>query len=172
MSINQPGGSLGRSQACHLALRLWGDKAVTDAVLKEWLDRLVTRNGWLSMGRKKPIPHESFFLVAGYFFYFGHYYAALSIGQLPAADRPFYQDHLAAILLQLQEADGSWWDYPLYNYHKPYGTAFALMSLAACRHAPGGPHQPARVAPGTVRPVSGTPPPSAPSDRSSGSTGS
>ena len=136
MGINQPGGSLGRSQACHLALRLWGDEAVTDAVLKEWLDRLVTRNGWLSLGRKKPIPHESFFYVAGYFFYFGHYYAALAIGQLPAADRPFYQDHLAAILLELQEADGSWWDYPLYNFHKPYGTAFALMSLAACRHAP------------------------------------
>jgi hypothetical protein len=138
MGINRPGGSLGRSQACHLALRLWGDEAVTDAVLKEWLDRLVTRNGWLSMGRKKPIPHESFFLVAGYFFYFGHYYAALSIGQLSAADRPFYQDHLANILLELQEADGSWWDYPFYNYHKPYGTAFALMSLAACRRPTGG----------------------------------
>jgi hypothetical protein len=136
MGINRPGGSLGRSQACHLALRLWGDEAVTDAVLKEWLDRLVTRNGWLSMGRKKPIPHESFFQVAGYFYYFGHYYAALSIGQLPATDRPFYQDHMATILLQLQEADGSWWDYPLYNYHKPYGTAFALMSLAACRQVP------------------------------------
>jgi hypothetical protein len=136
MSINQPGGSLGRSQACNLALRLWGDEKITDAVLKEWLDRLVSRNGWLSLGRKKPIPHESFFLVAGYFFYFGHYYAALTIPQLPAADRPFYQDHLANILIDLQEADGSWWDYPLYNYHKPYGTAFALMSLAACRKAP------------------------------------
>jgi hypothetical protein len=136
--INRPGGSLGRSQACHLALRLWGDEKVTDAVIKEWLDRLVTRNGWLSLGRKKPIPHESFFAVAGYFFYFGHYYAALSIAQLPAADRPFYQDHLATLLMDLQEADGSWWDYPLYNYHKPYGTAFALMSLAACKKAPNG----------------------------------
>lgn len=134
--INQPAGSLGRSQACHLALRLWGDKEVTDAVIKEWLDRLITRNGWLSVGRKKPVPHESFFAIAGYFYYFGHYYAALTIGQLPPADRPFYQDHLAAILLELQETDGSWWDYPLYNYHKPYGTAFTLMSLAACRKAP------------------------------------
>lgn len=135
--INQPAGSLGRSQACHLALRLWGDEEATDAVLKEWLDRLITRNGWLSVGRKKPIPHESFFAIAGYFYFFGHYYATLTIAQLPAADRPFYQDHLAAILLDLQEADGSWWDYPLYNYHKPYGTAFTLMSLAACRKADG-----------------------------------
>jgi len=135
MGINRPGGSLGRSQACNLALRLWGDEKITDAVMKEWLDRLVARNGWLSLGRKKPIPHESFFQVAGYFFYFGHYYAARTIPLLPAVDRPFYQDHLAAILLDLQEADGSWFDYPLYNYHKPYGTAYTLLSLALCRKA-------------------------------------
>lgn len=131
--INLPGGSLGRSQACHLALRLWGDKLVTDEVLKEWLDRLIVRNGWLSLGRKRPYPHESFFAVAGYFYYFGHYYATQTIGLLPAADRAFYQDHLATIILDLQETDGSWWDYPLYNYHKPYGTGFALQSLVACR---------------------------------------
>jgi hypothetical protein len=135
MPINRPGGSLGRSQACNLALRLWGDPKVTDAVLEQWLDRLITRNGWLDMGRKRPIPHESYFMVAGYFYYFGHYYAALGIEQLPAPDRPFYQDHLARILMAVQEEEGSWWDYPLYNYHRPYGTAFALMSLRRCRKA-------------------------------------
>jgi hypothetical protein len=135
MSINAPGGSLGRSQACNLALRLWGDEKVTDAVIKEWLDRLVTKNGWLSVARKKPIPHESFFLVAGYFYYFGHYYAAESIELLPTQDRPFYQDHLARIILELQEADGSWFDYPFYNYHKQYGTGYVLQILAACRKA-------------------------------------
>ena len=133
MGINRPGGSLGRSQACNLALRLWGDSAVTDAVLRQWLDRLITRNGWLDMGRKRPIPHESYFLVAGYFYYFGHYYAARCIEELKPDKRPFYQDHLAQVLLHLQEKDGSWWDYPLYNYHQQYGTAFALMSLKRCQ---------------------------------------
>jgi hypothetical protein len=132
MDINRPGGSLGRSQACNLALRLWGDGKVTDRIMKAWLDRLFARNGWLDMGRKKPIPHESFFSVAGYFFYFGHYYAGLEIGQLPPEDRPFYQDHLATVLLRLQGKDGTWWDYPLYNYHRQYGTAFALMTLKCC----------------------------------------
>ena len=132
MGINRPGGSLGRSQACNLALRLWGDTTITDEVIRTWLDRLISRNGWLDMGRKRPIPHESFFMVAGYFYYFGHYYAALEIDLLPAADRPFYQDHLARILMNVQEQDGSWWDYPLYDYHRPYGTAFALMSLRRC----------------------------------------
>jgi len=37
----------------------------------------------------------------------------------------------------LQEQDGSWWDYPLYSYHKPYGTAFALMALTRCRQPDG-----------------------------------
>jgi hypothetical protein len=136
MGINRPGGSLGRSQACNLALRLWGDPAITDTVLKEWLDRLITRNGWLDLGRKRPIPHESYFMVAGYFYYFGHYYATLCLGLLPPAERPFYQDHLARILMRVQEGDGSWWDYPLYNYHQQYGTAFAIMSLGHCRKTP------------------------------------
>ncbi|MEK6260616.1 MAG: hypothetical protein AABP62_18615 [Planctomycetota bacterium] len=131
--VNRPGGSLGRSQACNLALRLWGDKSITDDVMKEWLDRLITRNGWLDMGRKRPVPHESHFAVAGYFYYFGHYYAARTIPVLPDADRTFYRNHLALILMKLQEKDGSWWDYPLYNYHQQYGTAFALMSLHQCR---------------------------------------
>ena len=136
LPINRPAGSLGRSQACNLALRLWGDKTITDTVLTNWLDRLVTRNEWLSFGRKRPVPHESWFQVAGYFFYYGHYYAALCLEQLGPANSLPYQGQLAGILLPLQEKDGSWWDFPLYNYHQQYGTAFALMSLARCRKAP------------------------------------
>jgi hypothetical protein len=135
LDINRPGGSLGRSQACNLALRLWGDKKVTEQVMIDWLDRLITRNGWLDMGRKRPIPHESHFMVAGYFYYYGHYYAALCMDQLDTTQRPGYQDHLANILLPKQEKDGSWWDYPLYNYHKPYGTAFVLLTLKRCVRA-------------------------------------
>ncbi len=131
--INRPAGSLGRSQACSVAMRYWGDKLVTDAVLSAWLDRLFARNLWLDIGRKRPIPHESFFSVAGYFFYYGHYYAVLCIEELPDAERGSHQDQLAQIMLRLQEKDGCWWDYPLYDYHQQYGTAFALMTLGRCR---------------------------------------
>jgi hypothetical protein len=130
--VNRPGGSLGRSQVCNLALRLWGDTSVTDEVLRVWLDRLFARNLWLDIGRKRPIPHESWFAVAGYFFYFGHYYAARCFEELPLGERSAYQDHLGQVLLHLQEKDGSWWDFPLYDYHQQYGTAFALMSLSRC----------------------------------------
>ena len=137
--INRPGGSLGRSQACNLALRLWGDPKITDDVVATWLDRLFARNQWLGMGRKRPVPHESWFQVAGYFYYYGHYYAAGAIDLLEPKARPHFQDHLAHILLALQEKDGSWWDYPFYDYHQQYGTALALMALRRCRKAPAAP---------------------------------
>lgn len=133
--INRPGGSLGRSQACNLAMRFWGDAKITDEVLKQWLDRMIRRHGWLDIGRKRPIPHESWMQVAGYFFYYGHFYAACCLEQLPTDAQAKYAPHLAKLLIERQEKDGSWWDYPLYNYHPPYGTSFALMSLLRYRPA-------------------------------------
>lgn len=133
LPINRPGGSLGRSQACNLALRLWGNTNVTDAVMVEWLDRLVARNGWLDIGRKRPVPHESWFQVAGYFFYYGHYYAALCVEYLGPEKAERFKGPLAGIITSLQEKDGSWFDFPFYDYHQPYGTGFALMTLARCR---------------------------------------
>ena len=130
--INRPGGSLGRSQACNLALRLWGDETITDNVLKKWLYRLYLRNGWLDMGRKRPIPHESWMQVAGYFYYYGHYYAGMCIDQLNPEDRAVYQQMLGEIISRHQEPNGCWWDYTLYHYHQQYGTAFALMTLQRC----------------------------------------
>ncbi len=133
MGINRPGGSLGRTQACNLALRVWGDARITDELIEAWLRRLVVRNGWLDMGRKRPIPHESHLQVAGYFYYYGHYYAARCIDELPPPRRGPHQRALAGVILPLQEKDGTWWDYPLYNYHRQYGTAFAVMTLLRCR---------------------------------------
>jgi len=134
--INRPAGSLGRSHSCNIGLQVWGDKTITDEVHKICLDRLIARNGWLDIGRKRPVPHESWFAVAGYFFYYGHFYAAFCIETLPQADQPLYQGHLAHILLPLQEKDGSWWDFPFYDYHQQYGTAMALMSLHRCKQNP------------------------------------
>ena len=35
-------------------------------------------------------------------------------------------------LTRYESTEGGW-DYPLYNYHQQYGTAFALHSLEHCR---------------------------------------
>lgn len=131
--INRPGGSLGRSQACNLALRYWGDDKITDEVVEDWLDRLFARNGWLDIGRKRPIPHESWMQVAGYFYFFGHYYGARCIHELPVEKRSEYQAHMYYTIAPKQEKDGSWLDFPFYDYGHPYATAFALRTLTRCR---------------------------------------
>lgn len=131
--INRPAGSLARSQACNAALRVFGEKAVTDEVLITWADRFLDREGFLSNVRKRPVPHEGAFRIAGYFYYYGIYYFTESVRLLPKEKQAAYAERLAAILLERQEKDGSWWDYPLYDYHQPYGTGYSLMALAWAR---------------------------------------
>ncbi len=134
--INRPAGSLGRTQVGNLAMRLWGDKRITDQVIVDWLDRLFARNEWLGIGRKRPIPHEAWFQIAGYFYYYGHYYAGLLMDHVPQKDRARLQDHMATTIMKLQEKEGDWWDYPLYDYHRQYGTAMAVMILQKCLRKP------------------------------------
>lgn len=133
LGINRIGGSLGRSNACNLALQLWGDAKITADVHKTCLHRLFARHLWLDIGRKRPVPHESWMQVAGYFYYYAMYYAGLCIEALPAAERPLFQDHLARVLIDRQELDGSWFDFVLYDYHMQYGTAYAILALNRCK---------------------------------------
>ena len=131
--INRPAGSLARSQVCNAALRVFGDEAITDEVITTWADRFLAREGWLSIARKRPRPHDIHFQISGYFYYYGIFYFTESVSLLPPGQQPAYAKALAAILLERQERDGSWWDYPLYAYHKPYGTGYALLALTWCR---------------------------------------
>lgn len=133
LPINRIPGSLGRSQVCNAALRTSGDEAVSDEVITTWLKHLFNRQGWLDHGRKRPIPHEAPAAVAGYFYYYGHYYAAECIHLLPENQQGEWKNKLAAVLIPKQEKNGSWWDYPLYNYHYAYGTGYVLATLAKCR---------------------------------------
>ena len=83
IDINRPAGSLARSQACNACLRDFGATYVTDQVLTEWADRFLAREGFLSIGRKRPVPHESHFKISGYFYYYGIYYFTESVKLLP-----------------------------------------------------------------------------------------
>ena len=131
--INRPAGSLARSQACNAALRVFGDDSVTDEVIREWADRFIEREGFLSIGRKRPVPHETHFSISGYFYYYGVYYFTESVAFLPREEQVKHARRLTELVLFRQEKDGSWWDYPLYDYHQPYGTGYALMALSWCR---------------------------------------
>ncbi|MEX2139706.1 MAG: hypothetical protein WD894_10620 [Pirellulales bacterium] len=35
------------------------------------------------------------------------------------------------MLLRLQEQDGSWWDFPFYDYHQPYTNLAARLDRVA-----------------------------------------
>jgi len=131
--INRPAGSLARSQVCNAALRAFGNEAITDEVIITWADRFLEREGWLSIARKRPRPHDIHFQISGYFYYYGIFYFTEAVSLLPEEHHARYAKTLAQILLERQEKDGSWWDYPLYAYHQPYGTGYALMALSWCR---------------------------------------
>jgi len=133
--INLPAGSLARSQSCNACLRFFGDATVTDGVLTTWADRFLDREGFLDIGRKRPVPHETHFQISGYFYYYGVFYFTEAARLLPETSHAAYAHRLASLLMMRQEKDGSWWDYPLYDYHQPYGTGYALMALAWCRDA-------------------------------------
>jgi hypothetical protein len=134
VEINRRNGSLARSQACNAALRAFGDsETITDFVIKTWCDNFIEFEKWLDHGRKKPRPHESTFKISGYFYYYGIYYFTEAARMLSAEQQRALAPKLARIILTRQEKDGCWWDYPLYDYHQPYGTGYALMSLRWCR---------------------------------------
>ena len=126
---NREKGSIGRSQVCNLALWKLKTEQVTQKDMQTGLDNLLKDHAFIEMGKGRPIPHESWYCTAGYYFLFGHYYAARVAKELPSDEAKKYLGSLKDILCRLQEPDGSWWDYPLYGYYKAYGTAFALMTL-------------------------------------------
>lgn len=131
--INRPAGSLARSQACNAALRALGREGISDEDIIEWADRFLAREGWLSIARKRPKPHDIHFKISGYFYYYGVYYFTESVRLLPPEKQKPYAEKLAALIVSKQEKDGSWWDYPLYDYHQPYGTGYSLMALSWCK---------------------------------------
>ena len=77
-----------------------------------------------------PLSHETFYYNSGYFYLFGHYYAARLVNQLPAEQREEYWPRLRYEVAKLQQKDGSMYDYDMHAYHKPYGIAFGLLTLA------------------------------------------
>jgi hypothetical protein len=131
VGYNRIKGSLGRSQVCNYALWLY-DRDITGDDLLAGVKNFCEHHHFIEIGRTRPYPHEAWYYTAGYYFLFGHYYASLVIGQLPPEERAEHADWLARTMWRLQDPDGSWFDFPLYGYHKAYGTAYALMTLQEC----------------------------------------
>ena len=127
--INNVKGSLSRIQACNYALLRAGANDVSRADVLAGLDQFFEHHRFLDVARKKPIPHEAYYYNSGYFYFFGHFYAARLLDLLDPADRARYAARLAREIVKTVEPDGSMWDYYMCSYGSCYGTAFGMSTL-------------------------------------------
>ncbi|MAW76971.1 MAG: hypothetical protein CMJ95_06205 [Planctomycetes bacterium] len=136
--INQIKGSLCRIQVGNLALRICGEEGeVTYEQMVVGLEQMMRHHKFISLSRGRPFPHEAYYANSGYFFFYGHYYAAGVIEQLPRELRLQWWPKLVDKVLATQEPDGSMWDYSFFSYHRIYGTAWSASILVkALREAP------------------------------------
>ncbi|HEX5138778.1 MAG TPA: hypothetical protein VFY93_17530 [Planctomycetota bacterium] len=134
--INRPQGSSMRNQACNLALHLFDPERCGTKELRLGLEQLRDNHRFAIVALRRPVPHESFYNVSGYFYLYGYQYAALVLEQVPEADRRAFTPFVAEAILKTRQPDGSFWDYPTYDYHKYYGTGYALIALSRCPPAP------------------------------------
>ena len=77
----------------------------------------------------RPIPHEAYYQNAGYFYFFGHYYAAQAINLLPVEEREIWHAKLRPHLAKTQRDDGSTSDFLASSYMVNASSAFAALAL-------------------------------------------
>lgn len=137
-SIDAINGSLGRMQACNLAL-LRAGRSVPSTRIERAVRDFFENHRFLDIARGRPIPHEAYYANAAYFYHFGHYYGARLMGTLSQEQRERVMPKLRHEVLKTQQSDGSMIDYYMNSYGKPYGTAFSLLALQ--ESLPGEPKQ-------------------------------
>lgn len=126
--IDQIKGSLGRIQVCNLALLRAGEEIPVEK-LTVGITQFFREHRFLDVARQRPIPHEAYYYNSGYFYFFGHYYAAQVISRLPSEERRMFWPKLQREIIKTQEPSGSMWDFYMNSYGRPYGTAYSLMVL-------------------------------------------
>lgn len=133
-SINDVKGSLGRIQVCNWALKKAGVATATDEKVRAGLESFFKHHKFLDVARMTVIPHEAYYRNAGYFYFFGHYHAALAINTLPAKERDTWHARLRGELVKCQFEDGSSIDFPGSFYVYTASTSFSILALEAGLH--------------------------------------
>lgn len=127
-SINRIKGSLSRIQVCNLALLMGGDEIGRDR-LRTGIEQFFEHHRFLDIALHKPIPHETYYQNSGYFYMFGHYYAARVIALLPEDEQKRWWPKLWYEVAKLQRENGSIWDYDMHAYDRAYGSAYGILAL-------------------------------------------
>lgn len=129
-------GSLGRSQPCNLSLHEL-DREITLEQMQAGVEALRRDHHYIEIGRGRKIPHEAYYSTSGYYYFFGHYYAGMVVEELEEPARSELATWLQDVMIDVQDPAGSWFDYPLYGYGHPYGTAYGLLVLQSTDRALG-----------------------------------
>ncbi|MBL8863314.1 MAG: terpene cyclase/mutase family protein [Planctomycetes bacterium] len=130
-SINDVKGSLGRIQVCNWARRVAGDPQAGLDRLRRGLEQFFEHHRFLDVARMRPIPHEAYYANAGYFYFFGHYYASQVVELLPEEEREAWHGRLRAEIVKAQGAAGQFIDFVGSFYSYTYATGFAALTLQA-----------------------------------------
>jgi hypothetical protein len=127
---NRISGASCRLQACNVALARLGVPGADGDALRAGVALLRERHHYVEIARGRVMPHEAYYRNSGYYYFFGHYYAARALElSSPGASRDELVRWLASQMRIDQNADGSWFDYPLYGYGFAYATGYAMRTL-------------------------------------------
>ena len=127
--INRLRGSLGRTQVCNWARARCGDPRITPERIREGLDAFFEHHRFLDVARLRPIPHEAYYYNAGYFYFFGHYYAAQAIELLPEDQREPYRARLRPHLVKTLWKSGATSDFLGTSSMVTASTSFLVLAL-------------------------------------------
>jgi hypothetical protein len=119
-------GCLVRSVVCEYALLEAGRSDAEK--LKKAVDDFFRHREELEKVRKRDQrTHQGDFDNAPYYFFFGHYYAALALSKLDRETRERHAKELRGILRSIRDEDGTWHDSRITG--ASYGTAMGLLTL-------------------------------------------
>jgi hypothetical protein len=119
-------GAVGRMLVTESTLYLAGRS--TQANIRAAVDAFIVHWQWLDQRRAKDGTHKPPYMIAPYYFYYAHYYAAQAVELLPSQERAEYRRRLNELLFSVRLEDGSWND-RVFPRSANYGTAMATMAM-------------------------------------------
>lgn len=125
-SIEAVPGSVGRMPVCEVALHLAGRSEPRR--IEKSLVAFFDHWKWLERRRKKNGTHQPPYMIAPYYFFYAHLYAAKAIEFLPQSRRDHYREKLFDLLKQVKDKDGTWND-RVFPRSRAFGTAASVLAL-------------------------------------------
>ena len=119
-------GATGRSPVCETTLFLAGRGSV-DRIQKS-LDDFFVNWRWLEQRRRQNGTHIPPYMIAPYYFFYAHRFAAQAIEFLPETARAGYRTKLYELLWHVREEDGGWND-RVFPRSENFGTAMTMIAL-------------------------------------------